>query len=87
MPKYKKVNEGVVDRFIGAIFTKVGKGLESATIRKISKADPELGKQFQDLQNAKKRLEISLDAKTKKQLANDEIPDIVKQALKGNFRG
>ena len=40
MPKYKKVNEGVVDRFIGAIFTKVGKGLESATIRKISKPDP-----------------------------------------------
>jgi len=76
MPKYKKVNEGVVDRFIGAIFTKVGKGLESATIRKISKADPELGKQFQDLQKTKKRLEKTLSKKTKQQIARGEMPSI-----------
>ena len=76
MPNYKKVNEGVVDRFIGAIFTKVGKGLESATIRKISKADPELGKQFQDLQKTKKRLEKTLSKKTKQQIARGEMPSI-----------
>ena len=76
MPKYKKVNEGVVDRFIGAIFTKVGKGLESDTIRKISKADPELGKQFQDLQKTKKRLEKTLSKKTKQQIARGEMPSI-----------
>ncbi len=81
MPKYKKVNEGVVDRFIGAIFTKVGKGLESATIRKISKADPELGKQFQDLQKTKKRLEKTLSKKTKQQIARGEMPSIFTKDL------
>tara|TARA_B100001175_G_scaffold188535_1_gene159960 strand:+ start:656 stop:904 length:249 start_codon:yes stop_codon:yes gene_type:complete len=81
MPKYKKVNEGVVDRLIGAIFTKVGKGLESATIRKISKVDPELGKQFQDLQKTKKRLEKTLSKKTKQQIARGEMPSIFTKDL------
>jgi len=80
MPKYKKVNEGIVDRFIGALFTKVGKGLESATIRKIGKSDPELAKQFKELQATKKRLEKTLSKKTKKQLAKGEMPDIFKLA-------
>ena len=85
MPKYKKVNEGIVDRFIGAIFTKVGKGLESATIRKISKADPELGKQFQDLQKTKKRLEKTLSKKTKQQIARGEMPSIFTKDLSQKF--
>jgi len=80
MPKYKKVNEGIVDRFIGALFTKVGKGLESATIRKIGASDPELAKQFKELQATKKRLEKTLTKKTKKQLAKGEMPDIFKLA-------
>ena len=80
MPKYKKVNEGIVDRFIGALFTKVGKGLESATIRKIGASDPELAKQFKELQATKKRLEKTLSKKTKKQLAKGEMPDIFKLA-------
>ena len=80
MPKYKKINEGIVDRFIGAIFTKVGKGLESATIRKIGASDPELAKQFKELQATKKRLEKTLSKKTKKQLAKGEMPDIFKLA-------
>jgi len=41
MSKYKKVNEGIIDNFISALFNKAGKGLESATIRKLSKTDPD----------------------------------------------
>ena len=37
MPKYKKVNEGIIDNFITKIFTSVGKGLESRAIKKLSK--------------------------------------------------
>ena len=81
MPKYKKVNEGIIDNFITKVFTSVGKGLESATIRKISKVDPELGKQFQDLQKTKKRLEKTLSKKTKQQIARGEMPSIFTKDL------
>ena len=56
MPKYKNVNEGVVDRFISAVFTKVGKGVESRSIKKLRKTDPELAKQFQKLKDTKKEI-------------------------------
>ena len=49
MPKYKQVNEDIVDTFINKLFLLVGKGLESATIRSLSKSDPELAKQMKDL--------------------------------------
>ena len=62
-----------------------GKGLESATIRKISKADPELGKQFQDLQKTKKRLEKTLSKKTKQQIARGEMPSIFTKDLSQKF--
>ena len=81
MPKYNKINEGIVDRIIGAIFTKVGKGLESATIRKIGASDPELAKQFKELQATKKRLEKTLGKKTKQQIARGETPSIFTQDL------
>ena len=57
MPKYKEVNEGIVDNFISALFTRVGKGLESRTISKLKKKDPELAKKMQKIQDARKDLE------------------------------
>jgi hypothetical protein len=76
MPKYKNVNEGLVDRFLSAIFTKVGKGLESATINKLKKSDPKLAKQFQKLQDSKKEIEKIISKKDLKQLKRGELPDI-----------
>ena len=35
MPKYKNITEGIVDRFIHAIFKKAASGLESATINRL----------------------------------------------------
>ena len=81
MPKYKEVNEGIVDNFISALFTRVGKGLESRTINKLRKTDPELAKQFQDLQNKKKEIRKSLSKKTLKKIRNNEIPDVIKHAM------
>ena len=46
MPKYKKVNEGIVDNFISRVFTSIGKGLESRTIKKLEKTDPKLADKF-----------------------------------------
>jgi len=85
MPKYKPIKEGIVDRFISAVFKRVGSGLESATIRNISKKDPELGKKLKNVQSARKNLDTylkkNLSAKEKRQMANNEIPDFIKQSL------
>ena len=76
MPNYKNVNGGLLDRFITAVFTKVGKGLDSATINKLKKHDPKLAKQFQTVQDTKKEIEKTISKKDLKQLRRGELPDI-----------
>ena len=78
MPKYKPIKEGVLDNFVSAVFTRVGKGVESAALKKIAKSDPDLAKQFKDLQDTKKRLEKTLDKKTKQAIKKGEVPDYIK---------
>ena len=74
MPNYKKVNEGIVDRFIDAVFNKVGKGLESATLNRLKKTDPKLAKDIESLQKTKKDIEKRLSKQSKKAIANNETP-------------
>ena len=74
MPNYKNVNEGIVDRFIDAVFNKVGKGLESATLNRLKKTDPKLAKDIESLQKTKKDIEKRLSKQSKKAIANNEIP-------------
>tara|TARA_Y100000310_G_scaffold178513_1_gene178480 strand:- start:2305 stop:2559 length:255 start_codon:yes stop_codon:yes gene_type:complete len=82
MARYKNVNEGLVDRFISTIFTKVGKGLESATLKKLKKSDPELAKDLEDLQKTKKDLEKRLSKKSQKAIASNEIPPGIEFLMK-----
>jgi hypothetical protein len=86
MPNYKNVNEGVVDRFITAVFKKIGSGIESKAISQIKNKDPELANKMQKIQDARKDLEKTLSkklsSKEKKQMANNEIPDFINQYLK-----
>ena len=77
MPKYKKVNEGIIDNFITKVFTSVGKGLESRTMKKLSKSDPELAKQFKDLQKTKKRIDNYLTKKEKQAINRGEKPEFM----------
>ena len=81
MPKYKRVNEDIVDTFINKLFLLVGKGLESTAIRKLSKSDPELAKQMKDLQQTRKDIEKTITRKQKSQMARNELPDVIKQVL------
>ncbi len=74
MSKYKNVNEGIVDRFIDAVFNKVGKGLESATLNTLKKTDPKLAKDIESLQKTKKDIEKRLSKQSKKAIASNEIP-------------
>ncbi len=77
MPKYKKVNEGIIDNFITKVFTSVGKGLESRTMKKLSKSDPELAKQFKDLQKTKKEIDNYLTKKEKQAINRGEKPEFM----------
>jgi len=77
MPKYKKVNEGIIDNFITKVFTSVGKGLESRAIKKLSKSDPELAKQFNDLQKTKKEIDNYLTKKEKQAISKGEKPEFM----------
>jgi hypothetical protein len=77
MSKYKKVNEGIIDSFITKIFTSVGKGFESRTIKKLSKSDPKLAKQFKDLQKTKKEIDNYLTKKEKQAIDKGEKPEFM----------
>ena len=60
MPKYKKVNEGILDALIGKMFLQIGKGMESATINKLKTTDPKLAKHMIDVRNKRKEIETYL---------------------------
>jgi hypothetical protein len=77
MSKYKKVNEGIIDSFITKIFTSVGKGLESRVIKKLSKSDPKLAKQFKDLQKTKQEIDNYLTKKEKQAIDKGEKPEFM----------
>ena len=81
MSKYKQINEGILDAFINKLFLTVGKGLESAAIRKLSKSDPELAKQIKDLKQTRKDIVTSLTRKQRSQMNRNELPDVIKQLL------
>jgi hypothetical protein len=46
MPKYKNLNEGLIDKFINKIFGGIAKRQAKSVVKKISKQDPKLGKQL-----------------------------------------
>ena len=44
MSNYKKINEGIVDKFNEKVFSIAAKGKSNAVLKDLSKKDPELGK-------------------------------------------
>ena len=51
MPKYiVKEQEGLISKFIGAIFGSVAKQAKSQAIKKLQSNDPELAKKIKDLE-------------------------------------
>ena len=68
MAKYKKVNEGILDKFIGSVFGAIGRGAHSRALKHLSKKDPDIAKQIKTIEKNRKEL-----AKMLKQ-ANVEKP-------------
>lgn len=74
MPKYKNLDEGLIDKFIDKIFGGVAKSQAKSHIKKITKKDPKLGKRLARAQ------QMAVDTrKYLKSLPKDEYDDFMKQ--------
>ena len=65
----KRVNEGLVDKAVSAIFGAVGKQLRKSTLKDLSKKDPKIAKSIKDLEKIQKDL-TSVLTKKEKELAS-----------------
>ena len=79
MAKYKKVTEGVIDSFIGAVFNVVGAGAYSAALDSISRKDPEIAKKVKLIRKNRKEL--------KKMLKKAGVPPLTRAQKKALARG
>ena len=56
MAKYKKVNEGILDKFISSVFGAIGRGAHSRALKHLSKKDPVIAKQIKTIEKNRKEL-------------------------------
>ena len=71
----KRVNEGLVDKAVSAIFGAVGKQLRKSTLKDLSKKDPKIAKSIEDLEKIQKDLKNTLSKKDKKLVKRGEYFD------------
>jgi len=68
MPKYIiKEKEGLIGKFIGAVFGSVAKQVKSQAIKQLSAKDPEFAKKVKELEKNRKDMEKYIK-KNKKEL-------------------
>ena len=56
MAKYKKVNEGILDKFISSVFGAIGRGAHSRALKHLSKKDPVIANQIKTIEKNRKEL-------------------------------
>ena len=76
MPKYKEVNEIVIEGFIEKLFSKVGQAKSSKDLDKLSDQDPDIKKDLEILQKLRDKMNKELNTKAKR---NTELQRIMKQ--------
>tara|TARA_Y100000817_G_C16385774_1_gene336796 strand:+ start:53 stop:289 length:237 start_codon:yes stop_codon:yes gene_type:complete len=76
MPKYKEVNEIVIEGFIEKLFSKVGQAKSSKVLDKLSDQDPDIKKDLEVLQKLRDKMNKELNTKAKR---NAELQRIMKQ--------
>ena len=65
----KRVNEGLVDKAVSAIFGAVGKQLRKSTLKDLSKKDPKIAKSIKDLEKIQKDLKTLSNLKMRREVA------------------
>ena len=76
MPKYKEVNEIVIEGFIEKLFSKVGQAKSSKVLDKLSDQDTDIKKDLEILQKLRDKMNKELNTKAKR---NTELQRIMKQ--------
>ena len=65
MAKYKKINEIIVEDFVGALFRAIGSGLKKPILKTLSQKDPKLGDLVKDLEKSREKVYSYVKQKTK----------------------
>ena len=73
MPKYI-VKEGLIDKFMGALFGGFVKNLKSKAIKDLSAKDPEFGKKLSAVEKDRKEVEDYINKNRKK--LKQEFPEL-----------
>mgnify|MGYP003133407647 CR=1 FL=1 len=66
MAKYKKIDEIIVEDFVGALFRAIGSGLRKPVLKTLSQKDPKLGNLVKDLEQSREKVDSYIKQKTKK---------------------
>ena len=74
MPKYKNINEGIVDRIVTRIFYKIADGLSAQALDKMKQTDPKLAKSMAKVVQAKKEMESHLSKADVSKIRRGELP-------------
>ena len=74
MPKYKKVNENIIDKFIDKLFGSIAKGVHSVALKNLANKDPQFKKDYEIMQK--------LQAKMRKRYKTEkDFDDAVQKTL------
>ena len=72
----------ILDKLLDGVFGSLGRGLRKAAIRKVSRTDPELGKQIKDHERDANALLKKLKANNKRKYSEEEL-----QAVEDSWTG
>tara|TARA_Y100001937_G_scaffold6694_1_gene8623 strand:+ start:172 stop:408 length:237 start_codon:yes stop_codon:yes gene_type:complete len=73
MPKYKKINEIIVESFIEKLFSKIGQKKTSKALDALAEKDPQLKKDLKVLSQIRDKMNKRLNTKAKRDAALDRI--------------
>lgn len=77
MSKYKKASERIVEDFVSALFSAIGKGLSPAILKGLKRKDPKFGNLLSDLEKSREKVNSYVKQRTgKSTLSKSDIKAI-----------
>ena len=82
MAKYKKINEGIVDRFLERMFSYIAKDRHTAAMQDLMEKDPEFAKSYKEILKNKKKIEKRFKKMSQKEIDSEVDAVLKKQGIK-----